>query len=476
MVGASRPISKLHTIGKDEKHMVPADPVGALEKEIYVFEQTADKHAPDSAPRRRLDEALTIRRAALGDLIAHGGDVDATIDDLKGLQTQAHLDQDTQARKVIGSKIRVIKRTSKMTNDAPWMARKFEKNSIFNRERFSRERARAKGDFFDPEPPEAPDEILGLPAEPIINLGRAVGKLALIAPGKMPAALRGHAGDLVEHSGHMVSLFPIVERIQAGEAVKPSDVRAYRRAIKESNVTISSIDALAVVASGLLVGIPARKAINRKIEREFPRKVIPALGKAADYLPLIEQEADFIAQFENPREQFVSEIGAVASTIRLNTRKKAYRRGGSKAVLAVTAEDAAAGMRQTIKEILADEEKTKERLPMFAHFAGDKLQGSTLPDADLLAVAAPEIMGAFDAVLAPEPQDKALLQSIIDHPHSDRGLAERFKGSQLRNLRQGTALLFTSVRDLLPARGSEAKDLFQRVETFLKAEQGPPAP
>lgn len=246
----------------------------------------------------------------------------------------------------------------------------------------------------------------------------------------------------------------------------PQDVRPYRKPIKRLISKLNIADRFAALSGGLLFGIPIRRALNRKIEDEFPARIGPLLDKANDYLPQAEPYVDFIGQFDNPREQFVSEVAIVANSIRYHTRSRAQVKGREQTVWA---EDAAFGIRQTIEDILSNHAKSKQDLPMFSHFVIDQLpKDAPLPSADILGVAAPEIVSALDAALPAEQRDSKFLSSIRSHPHPKRWLAERFKGRQIEGIREAAGLLLPSIRDLLPASGQEVRDTFEKIKNFVK--------
>lgn len=333
----------------------------------------------------------------------------------------------------------------------------------------SPENQQAQGhEFFDPKAPQVPTEVLGIPTEPLMDLGKALGTIAFIDSSKTPYPLTTYGYHAKYSAGKALSLFPLIERIQSGEEIRPQDVRPYRKPIKRLVSKLNTADRFAALSSGLLVGIPIRKTINRRIEEEFPERIAPLLNKANDYLPQAVPYVEFFGQFDNPREQFVSEVAVVASSIRNNSRARAQRNGRS---TVVWAEDAAFGIRKTIEEILSDEEGSKQRMPMFSHFViGQLPKDAPLPSFDVLGVAAPEIISALDAALPKDKRDTKFLDSILSHPHPKRWLAERFKGRQLESVREVATLLLPSVRDLLPTNGQEVRDTFERVKNFLKTD------
>ncbi len=320
--------------------------------------------------------------------------------------------------------------------------------------------------FFDPRTPEIPTEVLGIPTKPLRELGKALGAIAFIDSSKTPYPFVTYGYHASYSTDKALTLFPLIERIQAGEDIRPEDVRPYRKPIKRLVSKLNTADRFAALSGAVGLGIPIRRAINRRVEEEFPQRVGPLLEKAGSYLPQVEPYVDFIGQFENPRQQFVSEVSIVTGGIRHQALQRAQRRGNSNIV---TAEDAAEAIRRTIDSILADRQGAKEELPMFSHFLIEHLpEDVALPPSDILGVVAPEIIGALEAALPKDKRDGRFLDSILSHPHPKRWLAERFKARQIEYVREVASLLFPSVRDLLPANGQEVRDTFEKLKNFLE--------
>ncbi len=319
--------------------------------------------------------------------------------------------------------------------------------------------------FFDPKSPEMPIEVLGIPTRPLTELGQALGTMAFIDRSIMryPYTTYGyHAHYSTEHA---LSLWPLIERVQAGEELKPEDVRPYRKPIKKLVSKLNTVDKLAALSAGVGVGIPARRAINRRIEQEFPERVKPMLDKAKDYLPQAEPYVEFLSQFENPRQQFVNEVSILASNIRRYAREQSQQYDDPE----VTAEDAALGMQITIESITQHPDWSEEHLPMFSNLVIKRVPPNTpMPPVEILAIAAPEIIKALDSALPNELRDPGFLRSVQNHPHSKRGLAETFKHRQLYQVNEVANLLFPSIRDLLPESGQEVKDTYEKAKVFFK--------
>ncbi len=318
--------------------------------------------------------------------------------------------------------------------------------------------------FFDPEPPEVPSDVLGIPTEPLLNLAKAAGHIAYISAGS------GHGftgpGFAAQRSiPPALVLFPLIERIQTGEEVEPEDIRPYRKPIKRLVPKLNTADKAAALAGGLLVGIPVRRALNRRVEHEFPEHLPDILDKADDYLALAEPYVEFLGEFENPREQFVSELATITHDIYHVSYLNSKRNGRSHAV---TAQDAAVGITQTVEAIFSDRESAKRRLPILSKLVIEQLsEDAHMPNSDNLGVVAPEIIYALEAALPKDRRTPGFLNSIDRYPHPKRRLAETFKAAEIRYLGRAASLLLPSIRDLLPADGQELYDILDRAENLL---------
>ena len=318
----------------------------------------------------------------------------------------------------------------------------------------------ARNKYFDPKPPQLPEQVLDIPTKPLLDLIHAADKMALATP---PFEGKTNVFRAKRHGSHVLTLFPLIERIQTGENLQPEDVRPYRRTIKKAVPRLSAIDSLAVASGITLVGIPARRALNNRVETEFIKRTPAMFEKGREvtqlYLPQIEQEIEYLSAFDSPREEFVSEVDAVYSAIRSSAQERAQVKGHTE----VTASDAGFAIRHELGHLMLD----GSELPMLQHYLLDKVPSSAqLPQEKILSIAAPEIMSLLEAPLAQEQRDSNFIHSLERHPHPLRAAASTFKGAQLRWLAE-TYQLLPSIRDLLPTTQEELKDRFNKVMDFL---------
>ncbi len=322
--------------------------------------------------------------------------------------------------------------------------------------------------FFDPKNPELPPEVLGIPSQPLIDLGDSVLSVASFASDadKLPPGVWLNIYAVERRLENGLRVFPLVQRMQAGEHLSPEDVRPYRKPIKRLAPRLKTADNWATLFGVIAVGIPIRRTINRKVEEQFPERLPELLQKGSKCAPQAEPYVKFIEQFENPREQFISEVNLVAVGIRSAARQHAPWRGRQQ--LEVTAKDAAFGIRQTIDKILSDPE-TQQNMPMLSHFISDELSKKPLLlREDVLGVAAPEIISALEGALPEEKRDPEFLYSVYRHEHPKRWMAKKFKGMEMDRLNRIATKLLPSIRDLLPTKGSDARVIYQNILDFLK--------
>ncbi|HEY5152810.1 MAG TPA: hypothetical protein VII55_02450 [Candidatus Saccharimonadales bacterium] len=353
--------------------------------------------------------------------------------------------------------------------------------------------------FFDPKAPEQLEEILGVSTEAILRLGSAATALGVLPP-------------KVEHKLYAlpqaVRLVPLIEEMQAGTKLKPEDVRPYRKSIKSLSGEVDFADMLAAGAGVIGLGVPLRRAINRRIEREFPARAAKAMNKARETiagLESIESNVDYLAGFDNPQAQFVNEMNDLAQTVstaiyehrdmrvqgRVQEVKpeppkgimgffiKAVRRIRSffgfikrrpKANQEVTAYDAGAGIEQALKSLTFNRQATEQRLPMLSKFVLNRLPANLPVTSERLAFAAPEILNFLFSTSPKDSQGKNLMDSIRHNPHEFRFIT-KFKRNygrySLDGIQAASVALLPAIRDVLPTEGAKVREIFDRAQALL---------
>jgi hypothetical protein len=321
--------------------------------------------------------------------------------------------------------------------------------------------------YFDPYPPEPPAEIFGMPSQALLNASYGISRLYSMSNKYIPGMYQG-----LQALRSTVQMFPLVEKVQSGQEITPEDVRPYRKPIKQAVGKIGVASAWTAVATPIGIGIPLRRALNRKIETEFvnraPELIRQAQAKAQEFLPKIEAHIEFMAGFENPRQQYVREITIIFNSI----RQLAIKRAQSYSSASPIAEDAGYSIATNVRSILENPEWTKEHMPLLSHFILESGSNNTvkqinLPREEMLAVGSPEIIKSLNAVLPDNQQDQAFVQTIIDNPHPKRRLAEVFASSKLESLERSLRI-FQDIKYVLPQSGQQIKDSFDAVKKFLK--------
>lgn len=353
--------------------------------------------------------------------------------------------------------------------------------------------------FFDPSAPEVPAQILGVDSQAIIRLGHAASVMQGLP---YEASIGLHVTE------DAVRIFPLIEKIQSGGEVTEEEVRPYRRPIKHLNPKLNAADRLASFASGLAIGIPVRRALNRKIEREFPDRAAGAIDQIRERISSLEleQTVDTLAKFDNPREEFVQELRIITDKTKEAARQERDARLRSRALAPkpelaprgilgfitkifrkirsffgfnwrkkvienpeVTAYDVAGGLEKTLKDLKRGEEGTKQHLPMLSRII-DRLPFSKL-SRHQLAFIAPEILNALFSAIQKNEDDDSLLDSVERNPHEFRFITrfkKNFGGYNIERAQHATQQLLPAIRDILPTEGIKIRQVFDSLNDLLQ--------
>ena len=352
--------------------------------------------------------------------------------------------------------------------------------------------------FFDPRSPEQPQEIVGVETQAILRLGRAVTALGVLPPGvnlglyALPDAVR---------------LFPLIQEMQSGVPLTPEDVRPYRKPIKGLSLELGFADKAAAAAGLLAVGVPARRALNRKIEGEFPARASEAIAKAREAVADIEHEVDFVAGFENPKEQFLSEVNALAQTVSdaiVEQRDRRVRNGlqpetapetpkgiaGLVVQVArkirsffgffrrhktavnneVTAYDAGAGIEQALT-VVTQNSDSEGSFPLLSRYVLSRLPNELPVTKDKLALVAPEILNFLFSAASDQDKGQDLLDSVNRNPHELRFVTrfkKRYGRFSLEGIQRASLTLMPAIRDILPSEGTQVHRIFGQVQNLLQ--------
>ena len=353
--------------------------------------------------------------------------------------------------------------------------------------------------FFDPKPPETPEQLFGIETEAILRLGRAATALGVL-PSRVNLGLYALPDA--------VRLVPLVQEMQSGTILTPEDVRPYRRSIKALSPEASSADGMAILASVVGVGIPARRALNRKIEQEFPDRAAKAIDEAREKIASLESSVDYVASFENPREQFVNELDDLAQTVSTAITEQRDRRVQdgipvetqpevprgimgffTKAVRKirsffkpkkpavnpeVTAYDAGAGIQAAVRSLAENYGASAKRFPMLSKMAFAQIPNNMNITKDRLAFMAPEILNFLFSALPQDSNVRNLMESVKRNPHELRFVTRfkhRYAGYSLPGIQNASHTLMPAIRDVLPTEGTKVREIFDQARELLQHKQ-----
>lgn len=305
--------------------------------------------------------------------------------------------------------------------------------------------------FFEP-----PQEVAGINAEALLELGRVA-----LEPGVLPPKFESAVAILPE----VVRVVPILER-EGAEASLPGHVR--------------------------IIVDEAREAMAKQ-------EVAMAFG--------------YVASFENPKEQFTKEIEALTedittaihsereARIRRNNPdegmdelprgiygfatkvvhevRKAYNwlLGRSAVKTETTAYDVGAGLEKAFQTLKDNTAETVARFPMIsmAGLALGKLPDKLPLTKDKLAMIAPEILETLFSV-SKDKADESLLASVKKNSHELRFLANiapvqryvrRHYGYSVDGIRNSAQTLLPAIQNLLPNTGSEVLEIFHKLQKIF---------
>jgi len=344
-------------------------------------------------------------------------------------------------------------------------------------------------------------QVLGVDTEAILRLGRAITDLEML-----PSKVRLGCYALPE----TVELVPLVEKMQSDTGLEQGDVTAHRKPIIRL-AHLGLVDGLAATAEKARIKGP-RRVINNKLEQEFPVRAQEKLEEARRLVASIENEIEFVAGFENPKQQFDTELQGLAREVssaiikqrdtriesegQLNVEPetptgiqgffvKAFRKvrsflgvfSRSKPAVnpEVTAYDAGIGIEHTIHALIADRADTETRFPLFSKFLLDRLaKNANKVTPYKLALVAPEILAFLFSTMPSESAEHQLLHEAYRNAHEFRFAAGRIVrrfGYSLERIQRASATLLPALRDVLPSEGTKVREIFTKVQNLVQSPQ-----
>lgn len=347
--------------------------------------------------------------------------------------------------------------------------------------------------FFDPATPPRPENVLGLDTDAVMMLGRHVIQLS-----KRSSVGRVEAFNTMDS---VVRLLPLLEKIQSGEEVVSEDVRPYRKAIKFANPTLLATDRMALAASAIGLGVPFRRFLNGRIEKDFPILAKQALEKARQKHKTYKSDLEHVTKFDKPREQFEIEVnklarfttasireqwewrignglpeyagdmtptGIVGFFVRAARRARSLLKRQPRVNPEVTAYDAGFGIERAFEALKADHEETARQYPLLSKLIFEKMSDKMPVGGNEIAFLAPEILTALYSFETENKCGDALIESVKRNPRIFRS---RFESSEhFQRIAPSITVLLPVIRNVLPATREEALVVNERMAALLEGE------
>jgi len=319
--------------------------------------------------------------------------------------------------------------------------------------------------FWDPKRQEVPEMVFDVPTDRIANLCEAAGHLAVLIPYSHKTYPYTHAAYTASrYYKDALALAPLVERVHAGEELDAQDVRPYRKSIKRLvPLRVRNLDRLTMLLSPVGVGIPLRRALNRRVEQEFidraPGLAEEGLAKVRANIEVLEPHVAFLEQFDNPREQAQAEFRFLINGIKRHTAEVSPNRLSSRS--------AAEGIRREINEIFSSQEN-KSILPLISYSVLDRMKKQPkVPEQEILEIAAPEIMNVLYSALPRSEHDREFVAQLKANSHPKRSLATAFS-SKLESFERGGIGAVSGLIYAMPTSGAKIRQMYERVKDYIE--------
>jgi hypothetical protein len=363
-------------------------------------------------------------------------------------------------------------------------------------------------------------EVFGLPAEPLIDAVDSADTLALVA-GKRVLPYGVHRPTLQT----AVDVWPLAEDVQRGRPITPEDVRPHTDDIIDNIVTNPAVT-IALERKGDYDAARKLRWFSRfsdlefvraqarpEVEEKFPGQVEALLAsdntkhQVEAGLERAKPYVDVLVSYDNPRQQFTTEVDTVAEEIRDHTRQVRdarlaveyarypadtfrgkvlrWRHRNKTDDQLIKPHDAAAGIDHVIRKTLQETPESSST-PMLRAIVDRALAetgrtaeavhlptsvrklGVTIPTTQILETAAPEIIQTLEAALPEERRDAVFLKSIKKRFTFKAKLGRFFKSLDLSLLRTSGPRFARSVRDVLPTKAREINRAMDEIrELFL---------
>ena len=298
------------------------------------------------------------------------------------------------------------------------------------------------------------ERVCGIKIKPVLSLTTAVEKLDNTFRLRVPGLLR-------EKAEAAIALYPLLQRAARGEKLTARDIRPYRSAIKDLHEGAKWADlglgCLSFFPPAWIATVPTRITLHRKIERGFIEAIPEILEHVKDYAVKAYPYVEYIAGFENPRQQFQEEVKYLVDTVidNANTLRGAQKNLNE-------SELAGKAIHQTLEKIINEDEEISANLSLIRGLVFPLLPDDvSIPNSKMLGVVSPEIVGALERVLPEE--DRTGYRNRLEkqlHPLRESFLVSMFAGGKIMTLNKQLPMLFLSLREILPTNGLRFRNEF----------------
>lgn len=330
-----------------------------------------------------------------------------------------------------------------------------------------------------------PERIFGIRTEAIIRLGELITPLHVLPP---------KIEQITSHLPDALTLLPLIEKVHDNTIDDQESIKPYIRPIKKI---------IAPKIGAFIFNKRFEGYIDARISKAFKTRAPEALQTAYENVKSVEDDVEFIANFENPKEQFTTEFNNVnqqlitaineahqerveqnsSVSIPLETPSgilgiavKIYRKLKSffnlfkqphKTQEQVTASDAGEG----IYTVLNNLRNSSENTPLFRRMIFDRLPASVVIYVSpyKLALIAEEIL-TFMNSLSDDEEMEDIKRSIIHNPHELRFITafkQQYGKYSLSAFQKASKSLAPAIRDILPSLGSDVTAAYNEILGLL---------
>jgi hypothetical protein len=327
----------------------------------------------------------------------------------------------------------------------------------------------------------AEEELFGIDTAAVLHLGHIMTDLHVLPP---------KAHRIVEHLPDALQVLPLIERMTTENDLTPEDVRPYNTPIKRL---------VSRQLGGLIFRSPLEKIVDYKIEHEFPARATKLINEARTTIESLEDDVDFAASFENPKQQFIDECDTLRKTVIATTNQVRDERIANKTQQALetpkgllgvavrvvravkrffgmfsrkqgrhetTAYDVGTAVHRTIKTLTDKTSDVRQAMPLVSRFIIDRIPLPAHFTPYTLSIAAPELLQLFSSLFKDDAETIRLKKDIDRNPHELRFVSHykrQFGRYSLGAIQSAANTLLPAVRDVLPSDGSKIRSSYEQI-------------